>query len=1026
MIYRFGAFELDEQAGELRRAGEPVSIQPKPLELLVFLIRARERVVSADELFDSLWSGVAVTPGSLTRAVSHARRAIGDTHKGTLLRSYPRRGYRFCGEVVEIDPSGAERAQAAPAPARSPGTPGPGFVGRADALGVLREAWSAASERRGSVVVVSGTAGIGKTRLCEVFLEETAQRGPMTVVGRCRGGEGVPAFWVWAQVLRQLIDEPSLGDEVRELVGHSSELAGLVPELGPSGPRGERGELSPAQSRFLFFDAVARVLVRCSRRRPLVVALEDLQWAGPSSLQLLEHVATEISHERVLIVANVRDEARERSHPVERTLALLRQLDRCAFLALRHLSRAEVGQLLEQSIGRRPPPDLTSEIFAYSEGLPLFVREAIRLMSERGELLDLDLLARRGVRLPGHSVDLIDRALGSLSAECARLIGAAGVLGREFGLPLAAAVAELPRERALDLLDEATEAGVVEPVRDAVATYRFTHALFHEAANASLSAGARVRLHQRAAERLEQQVGDDLDRVIAEVAHHRHVGLAVGDPERAYECALRAANRAAMLFAYEQMATHYEQAIDALDHFESVDPALRLGTLLLLGEAYRLAGVRARRREVLMAAMESARALDRPADFARAAIGFCDLSEWAVHDEPAYDAVQEALARLGESCPVERTRLTTRLAYLASRDRARAEARGREAVALARQAGDADALQEAMYTLHLILAGPDDLDERDALAHELVDTVAAAHQRDPALIAAIDVACDRIALGDRKGALEMRSAATDVAGEAPHPGLVWHMNVYDTGWAILEGRFEEAERMAQDAYLIGQRIEHPYALGCFNAHVAGIARERGDHAEVLRIMSPGMDGRGGLVRWVSAFNGQSLWALGREGEARRVFDRLAANGFADVARGIRWTATMVELANFCADVGDAERAALLCDQLDRIEHHHGVLPVPICYGGPVSRCLARLREVMGRSDEADELYAEALDASLALGAQPVHARVALEYAGLCVRRGRKDRAVELARESARLADALGLAEVGRRAGELLAEVGAER
>ena len=82
MLYRFGAYELDEARGELRREGRPVAIQPKPLALLALLLRERERVVPADEILSTLWPDTVVTPGSLNRAVSHARRAIGDTHRG--------------------------------------------------------------------------------------------------------------------------------------------------------------------------------------------------------------------------------------------------------------------------------------------------------------------------------------------------------------------------------------------------------------------------------------------------------------------------------------------------------------------------------------------------------------------------------------------------------------------------------------------------------------------------------------------------------------------------------------------------------------------------------------------------------------------------------------------------------------------------------------------------------------------------------------------------------------------------------
>ena len=135
MIFRFGAFELDEDAGELRRDGDSVRVQPKPLALLGLLLRERERIVPLDELFETLWPGTVVTPGSLTRAVSHARRAIGDTHKGEIIRSYSRRGYRFCADVVELDAAGS--APAASAAAAAAPLVGRAAVGGADGAGAF-------------------------------------------------------------------------------------------------------------------------------------------------------------------------------------------------------------------------------------------------------------------------------------------------------------------------------------------------------------------------------------------------------------------------------------------------------------------------------------------------------------------------------------------------------------------------------------------------------------------------------------------------------------------------------------------------------------------------------------------------------------------------------------------------------------------------------------------------------------------------------------------------------------------------
>ena len=136
------------------------------------------------------------------------------------------------------------------------------------------------------------------------------------------------------------------------------------------------------------------------------------------------------------------------------------------------------------------------------------------------------------------------------------------------------------------------------------------------------------------------------------------------------------------------------------------------------------------------------------------------------------------------------------------------------------------------------------------------------------------------------------------------------------------------------------------------------------------------------MQWVQAFVARALAAVGRTDEARRLLDDLADGGFAAIPRNIRWHGTIVEVAHLCADLGDAARADALRPLLLPVAQEHGVLPLAICYGGPVSRCLARIAELLGESDEAHHRYEEALDACRGLGARPMQARVLVELGAL--------------------------------------------
>jgi DNA-binding winged helix-turn-helix (wHTH) protein len=964
--FRFGAYELDEERGDLRRDGRPVAIQPKPLALLALLLRERERVVSADELLKRLWPDTVVSPGSVNRAVSHARRAIGDTHRGRLVRSIPRRGYRFAGEVVALEP-GAHHAAAA---ARSDQP----FVGRSDALSTLRAAFANALERRrGCVVVISGRPGIGKTRLVELAAAELEATGALVRIGRAREGEGVPAFWLFAQVLRRLLEEPAAADAVREIAKHAGELTDLL-GLRPNPDAAAR---APEQSRFLLFDAVSRALLRIARRRALVLVLEDLQWAGSESLELLEHLAYERVDAPLLVIGTVRDEPREPSHPVTRTLAHLRAQDRCVEIALDPFTRAEVAALLEQVLGRPAPPDLASELFARTEGVPLFVREAIRQLEARGALAEPERMPREGIVMPARALDLIRRPLERLSPPTTAWVAAAAVLGRDFDLPSASAVAGVSGSDALDRVDEAVRAGVLEAAPPGATGFRFTHALFREAALAALSPGQRARLHWNAAGHLERENEGDASAVVAELAHHHHCALAIGDPDRAYRAALRAAEHGTRLGAWGQAALHYEQAREAFEQVPGCDPERRLALALECTEAWRLASERTRRRRSARGAFDLARALGRPREMARAAIGMLDLQEWAVRDADARAAIEEALAALPDRGSAEAARLVTRLAYLDIRESPEQAARvARSAVALARAAGDADALQDALYTLHFSIGGPDGLAERAALAPEIEDAAGASRSSDRAVIALLDVAADRLELGDRAAALRLREAAGRLAGEQPHLGMRWHLEVHDTGMALLEGRLAEVEARAGSALSVGLRAEHPYARGCFDVHRALLARARGESEVLFEALEPALRMRTGPVHWVKAVVARAELAVGRAHDARARFRGLAARAFCDVPRNLSWTDTIVECAHLCADLGESDHADALRALLAPHAHHHGVMPIAILFGGPVSYALARLAELRGARSEARGLFDDALAACEQLGAAAMRAQVA--------------------------------------------------
>src|SRR5262249_31381394 len=194
------------------------------------------------------------------------------------------------------------------------------------------------------------------------------------------------------------------------------------------------------------------------------------------------------------------------------------------------------------------------------------------------------------LRLPESVRDVIGRRLGRLSEACTKLLTAASLVGREFGLDVLERIADLGEERLLEVLEEAVAARVVEEVPQAIGRYRFAHALIRETLYEELRTLERVRRHHRVGEVLEALYARNPGPHLAELAHHFLEALPGGDVDKAVDYATRAGDRANAQLAYEDAAIHYERALQALELQEQLDERQRCERLVKLGEAQWRAG----------------------------------------------------------------------------------------------------------------------------------------------------------------------------------------------------------------------------------------------------------------------------------------------------------------------------------------------------------------------------------------------------------------------------------------------------
>ncbi|MDQ3641886.1 MAG: AAA family ATPase, partial [Actinomycetota bacterium] len=351
------------------------------------------------------------------------------------------------------------------------------LIGRQYELAELTAALEDLRSGRGRLFLLTGDAGIGKTRLLEAVADVTAPTDTTVLWGRCWEGGGAAPYWPWSQVV---------GTVLRDLDGHRSSaypeaVLRYVSELAAERavvadrPRASSGIDLPG-ARAALFDAIVTLLRIRSAEGGLVVALDDLQAADEASLRLLQFVARELSSSPVLIVATYRD-ADVRSSPSLHQLmsAISRQGRR---ITLSGLDEDGVALLLRRITGGTRLVADARTIHDTTDGNPFFVQETARLLVAEHHLAR-DTAATGRVPVPEEVHLLIRRRLDPLPAEAHEALRMASVLGRDFEVGVLATLSDQSPDALLDVLDQGAELAVVED--RGLGRWQFCHALLREA-----------------------------------------------------------------------------------------------------------------------------------------------------------------------------------------------------------------------------------------------------------------------------------------------------------------------------------------------------------------------------------------------------------------------------------------------------------------------------------------------------------------------------------------------------------------
>jgi DNA-binding SARP family transcriptional activator len=845
-------------------------------------------------------------------------------------------------------------------------------VGRDDELRLASDAIDELVRGNPRVTLVCGEPGIGKTRLAAEFAQRADQRGAITYYGRSDEDTAVP-LGAWAEVLTDLIAaNRSVIDELG-VATIADDLHELVPELG--GPSsGAPASLGGSETRRAsLFRSVVQLLDGVAATQPIVLVLDDLQWAEASTTQLLRHVARNLRGP-VWLIGLLRDTDVDERHPVSDVVASLRAEPHVDVLGLGGLDDDGTAALVRSLL-----PDIdTDELVGFAShltretsGNPFFASEIVRDLIEAvpdgdpGAALRLRLRSAVGeAALPDSVRQVVRQRVGRLGDSVTRTLRTASVFGRHFDLRALAAVCRHDESTVLADLEAALDAALVSEAPGSPDRFSFVHDLVHHSLYHDLSESRRRRLHARCALALrdrDRSPVDDRTSRAGEIAGHF---IAADDPALAAETieAIRvAASEAARRHDPDEAATLLTRAVALLESDEFVDgagetldvPRTRVRLLVERGTYLRNAGHRDFRTALLAAgrAAEEIGDVDAQVDAALANTRGLQTNIWEIDDD-RIEQLESAIAALGNEQSTRRANLLASLASEKWHDDHRAESAvyRADSIALARQLGDPETLANVLTRASRARNSVAPAEEHRRLSIEMQRLVELGHDFDPYLMVNLLRAIQNQSLRDADPELlASTTAAIHAYGEErPLAKCQRAAILSDVLLTGLRGDGDEYLRLSQRAAALLAGMADPEATITQEAHLfyglflLGRTHEVLDQAIRLADERPHID----LYQAVAA---HGVFLAGDHDDVRRRIDAGMARGF---SLGV--DDYTVQALQHWADPAAGVRHVEACRELYvLLSPHSGRLSGHVIHvTQPIDLSLGRLCHALGRTSAA--------------------------------------------------------------------------
>jgi DNA-binding SARP family transcriptional activator len=917
-----------------------------------------------------------------------------------------------------------------PLPSRLTVGPTIGLFGREAELQVITDAYKrVVGGGCRELLLVSGEPGLGKTTLVAEAARVAFASGACVLFGHCEEDLTNP-YQFFAEALDHCIQHTSKGHLLAHLELHGSELSRLVPALLRRIPTLEGTKATDTDSeRYLLFAAVIGMLAMISDLQPVVLILDDLQWADTGSLALLRHLAETDHAQQMLILATYRDNELAHADALRDTLGALRRHRGVSRVELAGLDDRSVVALLEAAAGQtldEAGVGLAHAVYRETDGNPFFVGEVLRHLSETGAVYqDADGRwvaqgALERTTLPDSVREVIGGRVARLGRDAERVLSLAAVIGRDFDLELLIRATQTSEDELLDILDSAGAAALVGELSEAPGRFNFTHALIQHTLYQDLGATRRARAHRRVAEALEDLCGDRPGARVGELARHWVAAIQPVEISKAISYSQQAGDAALASLVPADALRYYTQALDLYAQCDHPDPVLELDLLTGLGTAKRQTGDATFRDTLLQACRQAIEVADT--DRLVAAVLANDrgtFSTVSAIDVDKVEILETALDQLSADHPDRAlilATLCTELTIGSPLDRRVSLAN--DALAIAERSGEDAVVARVLDRILVPLAVPHLLDL--SLTRSTEAMFRAERTGDPVLLCSavsgrrfVAACAGDIAEMDRCFEIKRR-----LVEQLDQPFFNWLHTLQRAARTLISGDSDQAERLATEALQTGTDGGQPDAIIVFGAQMMMVNLWRGTLGALVPLIEQAIVDNPGLPVFVGVLALAHAEADHAE-DMRALLKDFARLNF-DLPLDAAWLTGMIAYAEAAVECRDPHFAEPVLERLAPFADQW--LYTDVATFGPVSRTVGDLLRVLDRHDEAEAHFVHASASSERARAKFFAARTNLSWGRMLAERRRPgdgEKAREKLTRAHRTATAEGYGNVERRAAETL-------